>query len=331
MSAEIDAVTARWADGAVINVLAEMLQITTRTFLTVMFSQGLTSDVLSRALVDVTTIVRGLYRQMLTPAAFARLPTLRATRYSRARARLRRLVNDIVVQHRNGSAVTGDLLSTLVAAYDAEASEDNRSLTDAEIFDQLTTFFITGSETTASALSCSLYLLSRHPDVLARLQAEVDQVLTDGPARYEQLSELPMAERILTEALRLYPPGWLFTRTVTTDTQLCGYRLQRGTDILYSPYLLHRLDRASARSAFPRSGAVRSRSLAYQDTARPARLVCSFWCGCPPGAQTSTSRALKPCWRWRPLRVDGSFIPLTIGWFGRFSERDCGHGNFACA
>jgi cytochrome P450 len=244
MSAEIDAVTARWVDGAVIDVLAEMLQITTRTFLTVMFSQGLASDVLGRALADVTTIVRGLYRQMLTPATFARLPTRHSTRYFRARARLRGLVNDIVVQHRNASAVSGDLVSTLVTAYDAEASgQDNRSFTDAEIFDQLTAFFIAGSETTASALSWSLYLLSRHPDVLARLQAEVDQVLTDGPAQYEQLSELPMTERILTEALRLYPPGWLFTRTVTTDTQLCGYRLQRGTAILYSPYLLHRLGR----------------------------------------------------------------------------------------
>ena len=140
--------------------------------------------------------------------------------------------------------MTGDLLSTLVAAYDTEASgQDNRSLTDPEIFDQLTVNLIAGSETTASALSWSLYLLSQHPDVLARLQAEVDQVLTDGPARYEQLSELPLAGRILTEALRLYPPGWLFTRTVTADTQLCGYRLQRGTAVLYSPYLLHRLDR----------------------------------------------------------------------------------------
>jgi cytochrome P450 len=244
MSAEIDAVTTRWADGAVIDVLAEMLQITTRTFLTVMFSQGLTSDVLGRALADVTAIVRGLYRQMLTPTTFARLPTHRTTRYFRARARLRELVNDIVVEHRNGRAVTDDLLSTLMAAHDTEASgQDNRSLTDAEIFDQLTAFFIAGSETTASALSWSLYLLSRHPDVLARLQAEVAQVLVDGPARYEQLGELPMTGRILTEALRLYPPGWLFTRTVTTDTQLCGYRLQPGAAILYSPYLLHRLDR----------------------------------------------------------------------------------------
>jgi pentalenene oxygenase len=181
---------------------------------------------------------------MLTPATFARLPTLRTTRYSRARARLRKLVNDIVVQHRNGSVVTDDLVSILMAANDPEASDqDHRSLTDAEIFDQLTAFFIAGSETTASALSWSLYLLSRHPEVLARLQDEVDRVLTDAPARYEQLSELPITGRILTEALRLYPPGWLFTRAVTTDTQLCGYRLQRGTVILYSPYLLHRLDR----------------------------------------------------------------------------------------
>jgi pentalenene oxygenase len=244
MAAETDAVTRRWADGAVIDVLAEMLQITTGTFLAVMFSQRLTSDVLGQALADVTTIVKGLYRQMLAPAIFARRLADRGTRYGRARGRLRALINDIVAQHRNPGVDAGDLVSSLVAAEDAEALDpDHRSFTDAEIFDQLTAFLIAGSETTASALSWSLYLLSRHPDVLARLQAESDEVLTDGTARYEQLSQLPITQRILTEALRLYPPGWLFTRRVTADTELCGYRLKRGTAILYSPYLLHRLDR----------------------------------------------------------------------------------------
>jgi cytochrome P450 len=244
MAAEIDAVTGRWADGDVIDVLSEMLQITTRTFLAVMFSQSMTSDVLGRALADVTTIVKSLYWHMLVPPTFTRLLTRRTSRYWRARARLRRLVSEVVAQHRHGGAATNDLVSSLAAARDTEAVDPHdQSLTDIEVFDQLAALLIAGSETTASTLSWSLYLLSRHPDVLSRLQHEVDHVLTDGPARYEQLRELQFTEQILSEALRLYPPGWLFTRTVTIDTELCGYRLKRGTAMLYSPYLLHHHDR----------------------------------------------------------------------------------------
>ncbi|UAK32437.1 cytochrome P450 [Nocardia asteroides] len=236
MSREIDAVTDRWRDGETIDVLSEMLHITLRSFLAAMFSESLTPAALDHALSDVTTIVAGLYRQVLLPRPLDKLPTRRNLRYHRARAGLRRLVDRIVDKRLDEGADHGDLLSSLIAAHGGAARCDRDSL-----HDQLTAFFIAGSETTASALAWALYLLSRHPTTWRAVQLEADRVSLDGHMRYGHASELTTTRRVLAETLRLYPPGWLFTRTVTTETLLGGYRLAPGTAVVYSPYLLHRL------------------------------------------------------------------------------------------
>ncbi|MBF6465219.1 di-trans,poly-cis-decaprenylcistransferase [Nocardia beijingensis] len=243
MTTEVDAVIGRWTDGTNIDVMQEMLRITTRSFLAAMFSDSLTSAMLDQALDDFMTIARGLYRQMLWQAAPGWLPLPGSRRYRNAQLRLRRTVTHIIAQRRSSGAHYDDLLSSLLTARDDETvSGPGTRFDDEEIYNQIVVFFIAGSETTAGALAWSLLLLSTHPAVLAQTQDEVDRVVTDGTARYEQLSQLIVTTRVLTEAMRLYPPGWMFTRIVTVDTELDGHLLRRGTSLLYSPYLLHHLD-----------------------------------------------------------------------------------------
>jgi pentalenene oxygenase len=237
MVAVSDAAARRWSDGTVIDAVPEMQRITARSFLTAMFTRSLSPHDLDGALADVATIVDGLYRRMLAPAPFDRLPTPGNRRYRRARAGLRALVGDVVAQRRRDGIEHDDLLSSLMGTTLGDR------LSEAEIYDQLTAFFIAGTETTAGALSWSLHLLSVHRDVQARVQAEVDDVLAEGSPVHGQVHRLVFTAHVLNEALRLYPPGWLFTRTVTSDTELGGFGLRRGTAVLYSPYLLHRLDR----------------------------------------------------------------------------------------
>ena len=86
----------------------------------------------------------------------------------------------------------------------------------------------------------ALHLLARHPDIEERLYAEVDAVLTGGVAAYEHLPKLALTSRIITETVRLYPPGWLLTRSAVTDTLLGGHPITASTIIVYSAYLIHR-------------------------------------------------------------------------------------------
>nr|WP_042177824.1 cytochrome P450 [Kibdelosporangium sp. MJ126-NF4]CEL12792.1 cytochrome P450 [Kibdelosporangium sp. MJ126-NF4] len=246
MAAEAAAVTDRWTDGGRIAVAPEMLRLTTRVFLAAMYSESLPPPVLARATASMGTILAGLYRQMLMPSWLTALPTRRNRRYRRAWAEVGELVRRIAAERRMSGADHGDLLSSLLAARDGESASGEARLTDDEIANQLTTFVIAGSETTASTLAWSLYLLARHPAVLARVQAEVDRVLSDEPVDHSHVDALSETRCVLYEALRLYPPGWLLTRTTTVDTEFEGYRLRSGTAVVYSPYLLHHLEQEFA-------------------------------------------------------------------------------------
>jgi pentalenene oxygenase len=84
-----------------------------------------------------------------------------------------------------------------------------------------------------------LHLLARHPDIEQRLHAEADAVLGGEPVHHDHLPELQLTSRIITETLRLYPPGWITTRVVTTDTELAGYHVPEGTTVIVSPHLIH--------------------------------------------------------------------------------------------
>ncbi|MGW4329048.1 cytochrome P450 [Nocardia sp. NPDC004573] len=243
MTAEADAMTAAWRDGQVVDMLAEALRLTTQTVMATMFSGALAPHVRDRALDDVTVIVKGLYRQMLSPPVLNRIPTPGNRRYGRARASLRELMTTIVAERRIDGTDHGDLVSAMLTARvpteTTAAVDTGVGMTDSQICDQLMSFFIAGSETTASALAWALHLLVAHPDIEERLHEETDRVLHGAPARYQDLPYLPLTGRIIAEALRLYPPGWLFTRTVTADTRLGSYDLPAGTSLVYSPYLLH--------------------------------------------------------------------------------------------
>ena len=99
-------------------------------------------------------------------------------RYNRARVRLRGIIGRVITDRRASGAERGDLLSTLVSARDPT---DSQGLSDTEIIDQVMTFFLAGSEITATTLAWAVHLISRHPEVEHRLHAEVDAVLAGAP------------------------------------------------------------------------------------------------------------------------------------------------------
>jgi cytochrome P450 len=118
--------------------------------------------------------------------------------------------------------------------------EKHQELSDTEITDQIITLFLAGTESTASVLAWALHVLGGRPDLEKRLHAEVDAVLSGAAPTFADVPALELTYRIVTEILRLYPPGWLFTRVATTDTQLGGHPIPAGTTVIYSPYLIQR-------------------------------------------------------------------------------------------
>ncbi len=154
------------------------------------------------------------------------------------------MVDEIVAERRkNAEAAAGkkDMLASMVSGVDRSTGEH---LDDVNIRYQINTFLIAGHETTSGMLSCAIYAMLKHPEVLRKAYEEVDRVL--GPdinikPTYQQVTQLTYITQILKEALRLWPPAPAFGLMPLQDETIGGqYRLKKGTFVTVLALALHR-------------------------------------------------------------------------------------------
>jgi enediyne biosynthesis protein E7 len=157
----------------------------------------------------------------------------RLSAYRSAKAFLDAVVHTLLAGRRTvGEQGRRDLLGAILATGDQVPASELR--------DQILTLIMAGHETTAKALSWTLYLLDQHPQELRQVQDEVDQVLGGRPPVTADLPALAACRRAVAEAVRLYPPVWLICRRAVADGTLDRYDVPAGTLIGISPYVLHR-------------------------------------------------------------------------------------------
>ncbi len=150
---------------------------------------------------------------------------------------LRKMLLEIIEERRNRGTDEFDFLSMYMLATD----KSGEHFTDKELLDELMTLIVAGFETSANTLNWVWYLIAGHPDVEARLIAEAQEFLPNvSSVNAENAAAMTYTQQVLEEALRLYPPVWLFTRRSRDDDELDDYDVPPGTDIYLSPYILHR-------------------------------------------------------------------------------------------
>lgn len=131
-----------------------------------------------------------------------------------------------------------DVLSLLLGVRD-EAGE---GFSDREVRDQVMTLMFAGHDTSTSTLTFMMHELARHPDVVARLQEEQDEVLGGAAPTIDRLErEMPYLEMVLDEVLRLYPPAWIGPRRAVRDFEFGGHSVGRGAYVDYCSWASHRL------------------------------------------------------------------------------------------
>jgi cytochrome P450 len=99
---------------------------------------------------------------------------------------------------------------------------------------------LAGHETTANALSFSLWLLAKHPEMQRQLHEEAVCVLGDRAANADDYSRLPYATQVFSEALRLYPPVWVMARTCVQPYEIAGYTIPKGATLIAPQFVVHR-------------------------------------------------------------------------------------------
>jgi cytochrome P450 len=147
------------------------------------------------------------------------------------------LVQDVVQDRRRQQRFPDDLLSHCLLARDKSSNEP---MTDRQIIDEVLTLIVAGHETTAASLGWVWYLLATHPERFEALRETLRHCDPGAVRDWTSLVRLQTVMQVLKEALRLYPPGWLYTRRALQDDRFGDYHMPAGTDVFVNSWLLHR-------------------------------------------------------------------------------------------
>lgn len=235
----------RWrrrSEGRVVDASLEMTRVTLDVLERTIFTHGVPRDpdALGRA---ITRYFNSLGR--VDPLDIFGFPDW-IPRIGRWRARpairfFEETVNELITARKallaGGEPAPRDLLTLLLEASDPETG---KGLSDIEVRANIVTFIGAGHETTANALSWSLFLLSQDERARTRIEQEVDEVLGQGPLEPHHIERLIYTRAVIDEAIRLYPPAPYMSRTAIQDDRIGDLHIPAGSMVAISPYVLHR-------------------------------------------------------------------------------------------
>jgi cytochrome P450 len=146
---------------------------------------------------------------------------------------LREVVGRLIALRREQDRKATDFLGMFMVARDRDTGQQ---MSDTQLVSEILTLIVAGFETTSITLSWAWYLLSKHPQVSAKLVTELRAERCD----VLDISAYNYTRRVLDEVLRLYPAGWLIARKALRDDHVGEYFIPAGTEIYISPYIIQR-------------------------------------------------------------------------------------------
>ncbi len=239
MSAHTETALTEWSSGERIDINVEMARLTVRIIVSAMFGSKLEDDRIEA----IQTHLEPLGARF-EPDPFSRLipewaPTQKNREFDAAVAALEAIIEELVGARRRTAHGTGgdepmDLLSILLRA------QQRGETTEADIRDEMMTMLLAGHDTTALMLTYTWYLLSRHPAAERRFHTELEEVLGSKRPTAADSRRLEYTQRVLNEAMRLYPPVYTLFRETTLDCEFGGYRIPAGAGLMLPQWVVHR-------------------------------------------------------------------------------------------
>ena len=200
---------AGWSHGQPLDMAAEATRTTMTVIALALFGgdSRLTSEASMR---HIAAAIEGFSEARLL--ALLRLPQVPLSARGRAGKRgqiyLRQTLTDVVSDRWSGR-MGDDFLSGMIEKLRQCFPDDEAQ---ALAIDNAATFYLAGHETTANALTWTLYLLAALPELQAELAAEARAALAGGEEAGPLVDRLPRLRLMLMESLRLYPPVPRFDR-----------------------------------------------------------------------------------------------------------------------
>jgi cytochrome P450 len=168
----------------------------------------------------------------------AKLPSEKKRKGKEAIKNVKALVSKIIAERADpNSDKYNDLLEMLMSTKDEETGE---SLGQDALLDEVMTMFVAGHDTTAAALTWTIYLLHKNNQALNQMYEELNSQWDGKEISFQTLNALPYMKMIIQEALRLLPPVWAFGRKAKEEDSILGYELQKGQSVNIPIYAIHR-------------------------------------------------------------------------------------------
>ena len=229
-----------WAalpDGSALEVTHEMMRVTFDIILDTMLSGAGDTDV-----GRVETSIRDFLESTSWAFALAELHAPLWTPYpgkgraERGGGYLRQIVRDRIAERRATGERRDDLLSLMLDATDPETGE---GLGDDDIRDNILTFIGAGHETTALALAWTFFLLARHPEIEARVLAEIAEVTGGAALEPGDVSKLAYTRQVIQESMRVYPPVAIVVRQPTRALSVGGVAVTPRDNVFVPIHAIH--------------------------------------------------------------------------------------------
>ncbi|MFC6614481.1 cytochrome P450 [Halopenitus salinus] len=221
-----------WRDGEVRDIHADMMHLTVEITAKALFDVDIReyeSNIADALEAVMNRSEKRLERPIEIPDS---VPTPGNRRYKHALSTLYAIASEIVEAH---DADGDDVVSRLL-----QAKSRVEGIDEEQIKDEVVTLLLAGHETTALALSYTLFLLATNPEQADRLRAELDEKVNGGPLSMDVVEELPYTKRTIREGMRVYPPVQSLVRETTEPVELDGYELSEGTVVTVQQWVLHR-------------------------------------------------------------------------------------------
>jgi cytochrome P450 len=219
-----DQVIDMWQPGRSLDMLVEMRRVALLIIIDCLFDVDF-SPHLDRLFPAILRMLA-----YISPGIWLVWPSAPRLGFARAIQQVDEYLYALIAARKASKAGGEDMLSRLVADPD---------MTDDLIRDQMLTMLIAGHDTSTALLAWALGLMAKHPAVMQRAVAEVDEVIGSDIPSLEHMDQLQYLGQVIDETLRLYPPIHVGNRKLSENLEFQGYRLPAGRRLMYSIYATH--------------------------------------------------------------------------------------------
>jgi cytochrome P450 len=223
--------------GKEFNLASGFNKVTMKVIVRTLFGSALSHQEMEAVGEAMTFVLDYMISAMVTGNLPSWLPAPGRRKYKKAMEVIDETIFRIIAQVRAGDEADNHLLAMLLNTVDAETGE---TMTDQQLRDEVTTLFLAGYETTSIALTWAFDYLNQNPDILEKMQAEVEEVLVGRTPEFADIPNLTYTRMIFEETMRLRPPSYWLPRVLVEDDEIDGHCIPAGTNVVSLNYMYHR-------------------------------------------------------------------------------------------